>query len=405
MPKRTAYKGKIIRELFFSDGYSCADLHSKLNKSLPFINGLLAELIEENLVIETGFAPSSGGRRPIVFALKPGIIYVVAVAMDQFITRIALMDMQSRQIKESDKFELNLAEDAEALSKLTQRIESLIERSTIKKENIAGIGVGIPGFVNSKTGINYTFLKNANQSITEYINLHTGLPVYVDNDSSLVALAELRFGAARTRKNAMVVNLGWGIGLGMVLDGKLFRGNNGYAGEFSHIPLFTNDKLCSCGKHGCLETESSLLIVTDRGRQGVADGKLSLLKGIIHNESVEKDCNAIIAAAGKGDRFAVSLLSDAGYVIGRGLAVLIHILNPEVIILSGRGAVAGKLWQTPIQQALNEHCIPRLADSTEIEVSDLAYEAEIIGAAALVMENYGKETGKKNHKEMTHDFA
>jgi len=138
--------------------------------------------------------------------------------------------------------------------------------------------------------------------------------------------------------------------------------------------------------------------VTEKARLGVKEGKLSILKDEINHESVEQDCNAIIAAAGRGDRFAVSLLSEAGYVIGRGLAVLIHILNPEVIILSGRGAAAGKLWQAPIQQALNEHCIPKLSDSTEIEISELAYEAEIIGAAALVMENYGKETSRKTHK-------
>jgi len=184
----------------------------------------------------------------------------------------------------------------------------------------------------------------------------------------------------------------------MVLDEKIFRGNNGFAGEFSHIPLFTNGKLCSCGKHGCLETESSLLIVTEKARQGVLDGQLSILKGQITNESREKDCATVFDAAGKGDRFAVSLLSDAGYVVGRGLAILIHIINPEVIILSGRGAAAGKLWLAPIQQALNEHCIPKLADHTELAISALGYEAEIVGAAALVMENYEKVFIRKDHK-------
>jgi len=399
MSKRAAYKGKIIRQLFFTEGLSCSDLSTRLNKSLPFVNGLLTELIEEGCVMETGYAPSSGGRRPLMYSLKQGIFYVLAVAMDQFVTRIVLMDMQNRAITDIEKFDLPLTDNAEALDILTEKIKSVIKHSKIKKEQIVGIGIGMPGFVNTKTGINYTFLKNKNKSITAHISENTGLPVFIDNDSSLVALAEQRFGAARNRKNAMVINLGWGIGLGMVLDEKIFRGNNGFAGEFSHIPLFTNGKLCSCGKHGCLETESSLLLVTEKARLGVKEGKLSILKDEINHESVEQDCNAIIAAAGRGDRFAVSLLSEAGYVIGRGLAVLIHILNPEVIILSGRGAAAGKLWQAPIQQALNEHCIPKLSDSTEIEISELGYEAEIIGAAALVMENYGKETSRKAHKE------
>jgi len=333
-----------------------------------------------------------------MYSLKTGILYVLAVAMDQFVTRIGLMDMQNRHITDLEKFDLNLAEEKDALGILTGKIQAVIQRSKIKKDHITGIGIGMPGFVDTKKGINYTFLKNGNKSITTYISEHTGLPVFIDNDSSLVALAEFRFGAASGRKNAMVVNLGWGIGLGMVLDEKIFRGNNGFAGEFSHIPLFTNGKLCSCGKHGCLETESSLLIVTEKARQGVLDGKLSVLKGQITNESQEKDCAAVFDAAGKGDRFAVSLLSDAGYVVGRGLAILIHIINPEVIILSGRGAAAGKLWLAPIQQALNEHCIPKLADNTVLEISALGYEAEIVGAAALVMENYEKVFLRKHLK-------
>ncbi|MFT3933349.1 MAG: ROK family protein [Chitinophagaceae bacterium] len=398
MSKKSSYKAQIIQQLFFSEGLSCSDISNELNKSLPFINGLLVELIDEGIVVETGYAPSSGGRRPLIYSLKTGILYVLAVAMDQFVTRIALMDMQNREICQLEKFDLNLAEDKKALLKLTEKIHDVIEKSGVKKENIAGIGIGMPGFVNAQLGINYTFLKDGNGSISNFLSEHTGLPVFIDNDSSLVALAEFRFGTANRKKNAMVVNLGWGIGLGMVLDEKLFRGNNGFAGEFSHIPLFTNGKLCSCGKYGCLETESSLLIITEKARQGVEEGKLTQLKGSIKNESAEQDCAAVFEAASKGDRFAISLLSDAAYVIGRGLAILIHIINPEMIIISGRGAAAGKLWMAPIQQALNEHCIPKLADNTDLEISALGYEAEIVGAAALVMENYEKVFMRKQLK-------
>ena len=396
MAKRLHYKGNILGQLFYAEMLSCLDLSEQLNKSLPFINGLLNELIADGMVVETGYAPSSGGRRPLTYSLKPGIFYVVAVAMDQFITRVALMDMQNRQIACLEKFNLNLAEEKHALDKLTGMIQSVIEKSSIKKDQLTGIGIGMPGFVDAKTGINYTFLKNGNKSIADYISEATGLPVFVDNDSSVVALAEMRFGAARNMKNAMVVNLGWGIGLGMVLDKKLFRGNNGFAGEFSHIPLFNNGKLCSCGKYGCLETESSLLILIEKARQGILEGQLSRLNDLITHENAEEDCAALLQSAAKGDRFSVSILAEAGYVIGRGLAILIHIINPEAIILSGRGAAAGKLWLASMQQALNEHCIPKLAECTGIEISPLAYEAEIIGAASLVMEHFDKVFTRKN---------
>ncbi len=223
----------------------------------------------------------------------------------------------------------------------------------------------MPGFIDVEKGINYSFFDNKGKSITNYLSEKLSLPVYIDNDSSLIALAELRFGKAQHKKNAMIINIGWGVGLGMVLDGKLFRGHNGFAGEFSHIPMFNNNKLCSCGKSGCLETETSLLVVIEKAKQGLQAGRLSVLGGDFPSGHFEQDCEKIITAALKGDQFAVELLSEVGYNIGRGVAVLIHLMNPELIILSGRGALAGNVWQAPIQQALNEHCIPRLAVNAE----------------------------------------
>jgi predicted NBD/HSP70 family sugar kinase len=373
---------------------SCADLSDKINKSLPVTTKMLGKLIEEGWVTETGFAASTGGRRAVMYSLKPDVLYVVSVAMDQLITRIAILNMQNTQVMATEIFELPLPRNPRALATLTEKIEEVINKSGIAKHNIAGVGIGMPGFVDALQGQNYTFLEPEQGTLTQYISSKIQLPVFIDNDSRLIALAELMFGAARGKKNAMVINVGWGVGLGMILNGELFRGNNGFAGEFSHIPLFLNNKLCSCGKSGCLETETSLLVVIEKANKGLKEGKISLLSelSVDHAEQAFQD---IIKAAGKGDKFAVEILSESGYNIGRGVAILIHLLNPELVILSGRGSSAGKVWQAPIQQALNEHCIPRLALNTEISISSLGYEAEITGAAALVMENFEKSEWKK----------
>jgi predicted NBD/HSP70 family sugar kinase len=393
--KKLLIKRKIIKQIFFSRTLSCAELSWRIKKSLPLTTKLINELIQEGFVIETGFAPSTGGRRPIMYSLKPDVLYVVSVALDQFVARIVIMDLKNDFITRIEKLELPLPQNPEALFILTEKIHKVIKESGIPIQKIAGIGIGMPGFVDFKKGINYSFLKAPRSSIVEYISDKIGLPVFIDNDSSLIALAELRFGAARGKKNAMVINIGWGIGLGMVINGELFRGHNGFAGEFSHIPLFANGKLCSCGKSGCLETETSLLVIIEKAKQGLHSGKLSVMKAA-QMEHYEEASETIITAVQEGDRFAVDLFSVAGYNIGRGVAILIHILNPELIILSGRGSTAGKIWQAPIQQALNEHCIPRLAANTAIEMSTLGYNAELIGAAALVMENYEKEIIKKD---------
>jgi predicted NBD/HSP70 family sugar kinase len=395
--KSITYKKRILKELYFYDTLWSADLSAQINLSLPITTKMVNELIEEGLVLETGYAPSTGGRRPLMYSIRPDNMYVVAVSMDQFITRIVISDMKNSNVSAVEKFELPLAKNTEALSILIKRIDHHIAQSGIKKDKIIGIGIGMPGFIDSGKGLNYSFLETHGKSITHLISESIGLPVYIDNDSSLIALAELKFGAAHNKKSAMVVNLGWGIGLGMILNGELFKGYNGFAGEFSHIPLFLNNKLCSCGKSGCLETEASLLVVVEKAEKGLAEGQVSMLKHL-PKDSFEQAAQAILGAAAKGDKFAVELLSEAGYNIGRGVAILIHLLNPEAIILSGMGSAAGKVWQAPIQQALNEHCIPRLAASTQIEISALGYGSELIGAAALVMENFEKVVLKKVQK-------
>jgi len=384
--KNTPLKNLIIKHLYFDKGQSCAELSEVLDKSLPSTSKAINELIEEGLVIEDGYARSSGGRRPIVYSIKADAMYMLTVAMDQFSTRIQLIDLLNNPVADMIIFELRLRDNPNALSHLILQINDYIDNTGFTKDKFAGIGIGMPGFINVNDGINYTYLDADGQSLTQLITLETGIPTYIDNDSSLIALAEQRFGIAKNQKDVMVINLGWGIGLGMIVNDEIYRGHNGFAGEFSHIPLSEDNALCTCGKRGCLEAEASMLVVVQKAVRGIIEGRVSSLK-YIEEEHPKLVGDAIMEAANNGDQFAIELLSDAGYKIGKGLAILIHIMNPSSIVLSGRGAVVGKILLAPIQQALNKYCIPRLAVNTEILISELGFDAELIGAAILVMEN------------------
>ncbi|WP_158829241.1 ROK family protein [Mucilaginibacter lacusdianchii] len=387
MDKIEGYLKNIIKELYFGQTLTCAELSEKTGKSLPVITKLLSDSIDEGFIYETGYAPSTGGRRPQMYSLKAGVLYVVSVAMDQLVTRMAIMDSQNNYLTEVKQIDLALKQDENGLLTLVQAINDLIAGSGVDKSRIVGIGIGMPGFVDISAGVNYSFLNSDGKSITKYISDAVGFPAFIDNDSSLIALAEQKFGLARNHNNVMVINIGWGIGLGMLINGKLFRGDNGLAGEFSHIPVFFNNKLCSCGKTGCLETEASLSLIIDKALRELKEGRISVLADY-KLDTIEEAANAIMDAALKGDSFAVSLFSEAGYNIGRGAAILIHLLNPKLIVLSGRGAAAGRLWLPPVQQAINEHCIPKIAEHAQIMISPLGYQAELYGAAALVMEHY-----------------
>lgn len=394
--KKNNLQRKIVKNLFFYKELSCNELSELTGKSIPLTTQYINEMLAGNQLVEKGYANSTGGRRPVVYSLPDDTFYIISVAMDQLITRIALVSTQNKYVGPVEKFELKLPNNPQSLDELIQHLQTFIKKTKIAPEKIAGIGIGMPGFVDSKQGINYSFLSAYNDSIVTRIENELGIPVLIDNDSSLIALAELKWGVANNRKHVMVINIGWGVGLGIIADGKLFRGNEGFAGEFSHIPIFDNNKQCSCGKYGCLETETSMIVVAQNVVQGLKSSKPSTLKNIAKDD-IEDVARKVIEAAQKGDKFAIEALSQSAYNIGRGVAILIHLLNPELIVISGLGSLAGKVWIAPIQQAINEHCIPKIAEHTEIAISSLGYHAELIGATALVMDNY--EHLKLHHQQ------
>ncbi|MFI5161302.1 MAG: ROK family protein [Sphingobacteriales bacterium] len=391
--KGSQLKNMIIKRLYFDKAMSCAELSDLFDKSIPSIAKAINELIDEGFVVEQGFAPSSGGRRPLLYSIKADALYILAVAMDQLTTRIQLLDLFNHPVADAVQIDLKLLNNPDALGMLIDNIKQYIAKAPVKKNKIAGIGIGMPGFVNVIEGINYTYLDAGGKSLTQYLTEKTGLPTYIDNDSSLIALAEQKFGIAKSQKDVMVINLGWGIGLGMIVNGEIFHGHNGFAGELSHIPLSEDGALCVCGKRGCLEAEASMLVVAEKAIEGIRNGRVTTLT-TTDNNPTKIFGDALLEAADNGDQFAIELLSDAGYKIGKALAILIHIMNPKTIVLSGRGARVGRILLAPIQQALHKYCIPRLASGTELLISELGFDAELIGAAVLTMENFDKELKK-----------
>ncbi len=384
----SSLKYDIIRNIYFEQSISCADLSDLVGKSIPLVTKAISELIETGHIVENGYAASTGGRRPLLYSLKASEFFVVSVAMDQLYTRVTIFDGLNNRVLHSRTSELRLIDNKNAIDELIDIINGAIEQSEIDRFRIIGVGVGMPGFVNSQLGINYSYLQTPDHdSLRDYLEKALQLCVYLDNDSSIIALAESKFGLAKGRKDVMVINIGWGIGLGMIVNGELFGGHNGYAGEFSHIPISDNDEtICDCGKRGCLETEATLRVVANKAMQLIREGKITNLS---LKSSAEEMYEVVLAAANKGDQMAIELFSEMGYKIGKGISILIHIMNPELVLLSGRGAAAGKILMAPIQQALNKYCIPRLAEYTEVKVSKLGQDAYSIGVAALVMENFG----------------
>ncbi|HTM97263.1 MAG TPA: ROK family protein, partial [Pedobacter sp.] len=381
-------KTDIIKYLYYKGTLSLTDLSKLTQKSLPLVTATVNSLITEKYVIEKGLAPSSGGRRPLMFLLNPAKEkYIVSVAMDQLITRLVIYNLANEVVMPLQLLTLNISEDEQAISKLVSFINGCIQRSGFDKQFLIGVGIGMPGLVNGEKGINNSYLPTPNgSSVGDFLMKELALPVFIDNDSSLITLAELHFGEAVGMRDVLVVNVGWGTGLGIIINGKLYRGSTGYAGEFSHIPLSKSNNLCSCGKRGCLEVDTSLLVMVEKAKSALAAGAQSSMKKLFKDKS-KHPCDHFLDAVVQQDPLAISILSVACFQLGKGLSTLIHILNPECIVLSGRGARGGKMLLPAIQQAINEFCIPRIAEQTTISLSTLVDNAELLAAASLVVEH------------------
>ncbi|QNL48412.1 ROK family protein [Olivibacter sp. SDN3] len=388
--KHSALRLDILRHLYYKGALSINELSRLTGKSLPLITAVVNSLKIESFVINNQLAPSTGGRRALEYCLnKAAHKYIVAISIDQVVSCIALFDLHNEIIIGPSEQKINLCNSKESLSQLIAFLKAYIDGLAVAQEHILGIGMAMPGFVNAEQGINRTYYGLGENSISDYISERIGLPVYVDNDSSAIALAELNFGAARGMKDVMVVNVGWGIGLGMIVNGKLFRGHNGFAGEFSHVPLADSNNLCACGKKGCLEVDSSLLVLTRKAQEEMDRGVASKMTQMF-TESGVLTGEVILKAANAGDQLAINLLSKAAFLIGKGIATLIHIMNPQGVVISGRGAIASKILLAPVQQAINEFCIPMLAEQCITIPSQLNKDAELLGAATLVMERIEK---------------
>jgi predicted NBD/HSP70 family sugar kinase len=385
--KNQRLRSDIIKHLYYKRVLSLTDLSKLTKKSLPLVTSFVNGLVSEGYVMEQGLAPSTGGRRPLMFLINPDLKkYIVAIAMDQLVTRLSIYDLSRKMIIPVQMLSFDMTEPSSEVNVLADFINKSIYESGIAKADILGVGIGMPGFVNAEEGINYSYLKVKNQTLKKYISNELDLPVFIDNDSSLIALAELNFGEAVDLKDVMVVNIGWGTGLGMIMNGELYRGSGGYAGEFSHIPLSNSGNLCSCGRKGCLEVDTSLLVMADKAEKAIAEGAESSMQELFKDKATHPS-DHFLQAVGQQDPVAISILTKASFQLGKGLATLIHILNPECIVLSGRGAKAGKMLLPPIQQAINEFCIPRIAEQTDIKLSTLTDEAELLAAASLMIEH------------------
>jgi len=397
--KKIQQRNEIIKLLYLQRSLTNANLVKETGLSLPTITQLLNELTEEKTIEVLGSGSSSGGRKPNLVGLTNNAFYIVSVAMERYSAKIALINSKNEIVSGTSQFELNLSDKNATVDIVSSQIQKFLDQLEIDKEKLIGIGISLPGLTDSDKGINFNFLNFGDLSIADILMKRIGIPVYIINDAKSRALAELRFGKAKNTKNSLVIYIGWGLGTGLILNGKLYNGSTGFSGEFSHIPIIENGIMCQCGKRGCLETVASGIALERLALEGISRGENTDLTRLTGKTPKHIHYMDVVESALRGDSFSIDILSEVGSELGRGIAMLVQILNPELIIFGGQMLKAGHFLTIPIEHSLNKYCLNDLRNSYRIDISEMGEQASMLGPVINVIERFFSNPNNNFNKQ------
>lgn len=380
-------KLKLIKNLYTKGSNTAGEMCSEVGISLPTVNSLLGDLMTSGEVIKHGRAESQGGRKPDLYKLADNSLYVISVDINKFRIRTAIYNSSNKAVTDIETLKISLNNDKETFEKVCDFILAHLEKSGLPNGKIIAVGISMPGLIDSVNGINHTYLKFGKKSLVENFESRLGRKVFLENDARAMTLAEFKFGHNDQYKNVLGIFIGWGIGLGIIIDGKIYQGASGFAGEFSHSPIFESREItCTCGKKGCLESVASGTAIVRMAREAIQNDSDSILARMAAENNGEVEPYLVVDAALAGDQRAITIISEAGLDLGRGISILIQLLNPELIILGGSVAEAKHYLTTPIQQALNIYSMAKARENTELALYKLGKEVGLLGGVAVVNE-------------------
>lgn len=390
--KNAVIKKNIIRYYIYNGSSTIADLAKELDLSVPTTTKLITELIEDGFVLDFGKQETVGGRRPNAYGLNPDSGYFVGIDVKRFRVNISLLNFKGETIEYKSDIPYSLENTQEALNALCRIIGKFIEENSSIKDKILCLGINLSGRVNSESGYSYSYFYFEERPLSELIEDAVGVKCFIDNDSRAMAYGEYMMGVAKEEKNMIFVNVGWGVGVGIITNGKLYYGKSGFSGEFGHVYTFDNEIICHCGKKGCLETEASGLAIHRMLLERVKSGSNTILqKKIESGESLFLE--DIIDATLEEDILSIEIIEEVGNNLGRSIAGLINLFNPELLVVGGTVALTGDYIMLPIKSAVKKYSLNLVNKDTEIKLSKLGNKAGVVGAGLLAR---GKMLGMIN---------
>lgn len=380
--KNAMIKKKIIAYYIQNGNSTITELSKELDLSIPTVTKFITEMCEDGYIKEQGKLETSGGRHPSLYGLNPDSGYFVGVDMSYNDISIGLINFKGEIIELKENIPLKLENSPESLDLICIEVRKFIDNASVSKEKILSVNVNITGRVNPESGYSYSWFNFDERPTTEVLSEKIGRPTTIDNDTRAMAYGEFLQGCVKGEKNIIYINVSWGIGIGIIINGQVYKGKSGFAGEFGHVSVFDNELICHCGKKGCLETEASGSALHRILLERIKNGENSILsKKVKAGEVVTLD--DIINSVNKEDILCIEIIEDIGMKLGKNIAGLINLFNPELVIIGGSLSLTGDYITQPIKTAIRKYSLNLVNKDSTILTAKLKNRAGVIGSCMI----------------------
>ena len=381
--KNALVKKRIITHYIYNGSSTITDLSKELDLSIPTVTKFISEMCEDGYINDYGKLETSGGRHPSLYGLNPESGYFIGVDIKKFAVNIGLINFKGDMMELKMNIPYKFENTPEAMEELCTLISSFIKKTKVNTEKILNININISGRVNPESGYSFSLFNFSECPLAEVLTEKIGYQVCIDNDTRAMTYGEYLQGCVKGEKNIIFVNVSWGLGIGIIIDGKIYTGKSGFSGEFGHINVFDNEILCHCGKKGCLETEASGSAIYRILQERIKNGECSILSNRTNNQELPLTLDEIISAVNKEDLLCIEIVEEIGQKLGKQIAGLINIFNPELVIIGGTLSLTDDYIAQPIKTAIRKYSLNLVNQDSAITVSKLKDKAGVVGACML----------------------
>lgn len=380
---------KVLKLIRDNPLISRAEIAKLSGLSAPTVSRIVDDLIRDGLVEEMGMGSSNGGRRPNLLRFCPNNNFIIGIDLGTTNIYGVLANLEAEIISE-EKTPTRVEEGFYSIMDRTfEVIERLKARLGKKQVHLCGIGMAVAGLINKKRNI-VEFSPNFHWhdvDIVGYLAQKTSIPIFFDNVTRVMALGELCYGVGRKYKNFICVNVGYGIGAGIIINGQPLLGTHGMAGEFGHITLEKDSKIqCYCGNFGCLEALSSGNGIARAARLELENGAKSILSDMCNGDLSNLTAEMVAEAAKKGDAVAWNVFHRAAEYLGIGISALINLFNPEAIVIGGGVTQAGDILFDTVRSTVKARALNKISREVEILPATFGLKAAVMGAVSLILQ-------------------